>query len=149
MAQTINDIDDNDYATLGIAGTAMIDIGQLLATVAIKKLVGGQTMSERALLNTLNSAIVEAHTEYINAKKEYLTAKNNLAEAEAQISLTDKETWKDIGITNQAGRDAYIRQQTKQLHDKLNQARLALDYCEVQAQYQENKLKIYLATTEE
>lgn len=37
MAQTINDIDDNDYATLGIAGTAMIDIGQLLATVAIKK----------------------------------------------------------------------------------------------------------------
>lgn len=40
MAQTINDIDDNDYATLGIAGTAMIDIGQLLATVVIKKLVG-------------------------------------------------------------------------------------------------------------
>lgn len=40
MAQTINDIDDNDYATLGIAGTAMIDIGQLLATLAIKKLVG-------------------------------------------------------------------------------------------------------------
>lgn len=40
MAQTINDIDDNDYATLGIAGTAMIDVGQLLATVAIKKLVG-------------------------------------------------------------------------------------------------------------
>lgn len=40
MAQTINDIDDNDYATLGIAGTAMIDIGRLLATVAIKKLVG-------------------------------------------------------------------------------------------------------------
>lgn len=40
MAQTINDIDDNDYATLGVAGTAMIDIGQLLATVAIKKLVG-------------------------------------------------------------------------------------------------------------
>lgn len=40
MAQTINDIDDNDYATLGIARTAMIDIGQLLATVAIKKLVG-------------------------------------------------------------------------------------------------------------
>lgn len=40
MAQTINDIDDNDYATLGIAGTAMVDIGQLLATVAIKKLVG-------------------------------------------------------------------------------------------------------------
>ena len=57
-------------------------------------------MSERALLNTLNSAIVEARTKYINAKKEYLTAKNNLAEAEAQISLTDKETWKDIGITN-------------------------------------------------
>lgn len=40
MAQTINDIDDNDYATLGIAGTAMIDVGQLLATIAIKKLVG-------------------------------------------------------------------------------------------------------------
>lgn len=40
MAQTINGIDDNDYATLGVAGTAMIDIGQLLATVAIKKLVG-------------------------------------------------------------------------------------------------------------
>lgn len=40
MAQTINDIDDNDYATLGIVGTAMIDVGQLLATIAIKKLVG-------------------------------------------------------------------------------------------------------------
>lgn len=40
MAQTINDIDDNDYATLGIAGTAMIGVGQLLATIAIKKLVG-------------------------------------------------------------------------------------------------------------
>lgn len=40
MIQTINDIDDNDYATLGIAGTAMIDIGQLLATVAIKKISG-------------------------------------------------------------------------------------------------------------
>lgn len=40
MAQTINDIDDNDYATLSIAGTAMVNIGQLLATVAIKKLVG-------------------------------------------------------------------------------------------------------------
>lgn len=40
MAQTINDIDDNDYATLGIAGTAMIDVGQLLATVAIKKISG-------------------------------------------------------------------------------------------------------------
>lgn len=42
MAQTINDIDDNDYATLGITGTAMIDVGQLLATIAIKKLVGGK-----------------------------------------------------------------------------------------------------------
>jgi hypothetical protein len=40
MAQTINDIEDNDYTTLGIAGTAMIDIGQLLATVAIKKISG-------------------------------------------------------------------------------------------------------------
>lgn len=40
MAQIINDIEDNDYATLGIAGTAMIDIGQLLATVAIKKISG-------------------------------------------------------------------------------------------------------------
>lgn len=40
MTQTINDIEDNDYATLGIAGTAMIDIGQLLATVAIKKISG-------------------------------------------------------------------------------------------------------------
>lgn len=40
MAQTINDIDGNDYATLGVAGTAMIDIGQLLATVAIKKISG-------------------------------------------------------------------------------------------------------------
>ena len=40
MAQTINDIDDNDYATLGIAGTSIIDIGQLLSTVAIKKISG-------------------------------------------------------------------------------------------------------------
>lgn len=40
MVQTINDIEDNDYATLGIAGTAMVDIGQLLATVAIKKISG-------------------------------------------------------------------------------------------------------------
>ena len=40
MAQTINDIDDNDYATLGIAGTAMINVGQLLATIAIKKISG-------------------------------------------------------------------------------------------------------------
>ena len=40
MAQTINDIDDNDYATLGIAGTAMIDVGQLLVTIAIKKISG-------------------------------------------------------------------------------------------------------------
>lgn len=40
MVQTINDIEDNDYATLGIAGTAMIDVGQLLATVAIKKISG-------------------------------------------------------------------------------------------------------------
>lgn len=40
MAQTINDIDDNDYAILGIAGTAMIDVGQLLATIAIKKISG-------------------------------------------------------------------------------------------------------------
>lgn len=40
MVQTINDIEDNDYATLGIAGTAMINIGQLLATVAIKKISG-------------------------------------------------------------------------------------------------------------
>lgn len=42
MAQTINDIDDNDYATLGIAGTAMIDVGQLLATIAIKKISRGK-----------------------------------------------------------------------------------------------------------
>ena len=40
MAQTINDIDDNDYATLGIAGTAMINVGQSLATIAIKKISG-------------------------------------------------------------------------------------------------------------
>lgn len=106
-------------------------------------------MSERTLLCAINSAILEAHTEYINAKKEYLTAKNNLAEAEAQINLTDKDTWKKIGITNQTGRDAYVRKQTKQLHDKLNQARLELDYREVQLQYQENKLNIYLATMEE
>lgn len=32
-------------------------------------------MSERALLNTLNSAIVEAHTEYINAKKRIFNCK--------------------------------------------------------------------------
>lgn len=42
MAQTINDIDDNDYVTLGLAGTAMIDVGQLLATIAIKKISGGK-----------------------------------------------------------------------------------------------------------
>lgn len=40
MIQKIKDVDDEDYATLGMAGTAMIDIGQLLVTVAIKKLVG-------------------------------------------------------------------------------------------------------------
>lgn len=40
MVQTINDIEDNDYVTLGFAGTAMIDVGQLLATVAIKKISG-------------------------------------------------------------------------------------------------------------
>lgn len=42
MAQTINDIDDNDYVTLGLAGTAMIDAGQLLATIAIKKISRGK-----------------------------------------------------------------------------------------------------------
>lgn len=42
MAQTINDIDDNDYVTLGLAGTAMIDVGQLLATIAIKKISRGK-----------------------------------------------------------------------------------------------------------
>ena len=123
MIQKIKDVDDEDYTTLGLAGTAMVDVGGLLALCAI------------------NSAILEAHTEYINAKKEYLTAKNNLAEAEAQINLTDKDTWKEIGITNQTGRDAYVRKQTKQLLDKLYQARLELDYREVQLQYQENKLK--------
>lgn len=42
MIQKIKDVDDEDYTTLGIAGTAMVDVGGLLATVAIKKLNEGK-----------------------------------------------------------------------------------------------------------
>lgn len=42
MIQKIKDVDDEDYTTLGLAGTAMVDVGGLLATVAIKKLNGGK-----------------------------------------------------------------------------------------------------------
>lgn len=39
MIQKIKDVDDEDYTTLGLAGTAMVDVGGLLATVAIKNLM--------------------------------------------------------------------------------------------------------------
>ena len=42
MIQKIKDVDDEDYTTLGLAGTAMVDVGGLLATVAIKKLNEGK-----------------------------------------------------------------------------------------------------------
>lgn len=42
MIQKIKDVDDEDYTTLGLAGTTMVDVGGLLATVAIKKLNEGK-----------------------------------------------------------------------------------------------------------
>lgn len=42
MIQKIKDVDDEDYTTLGLAGTTIVDVGGLLATVAIKKLNEGK-----------------------------------------------------------------------------------------------------------
>lgn len=105
-------------------------------------------MSERELLNSINSALIDVQNEYVHAKEKLLTAKSELADAEAQLNLKDKNAWKNLGITNQAGRDAYIRKQTNGLHEKIHEAKIKLDYIEVQVNFQKNKLAIYLATTE-
>ena len=89
-------------------------------------------MNSKEELSQVNKDILNKQLDYIEAKSKYLEEKQKLASAKAQISLTDKDTWKELGITNQDGRDAYARKQTEALQENLHQAQITMDYLAVQ-----------------
>lgn len=106
-------------------------------------------MNQKNELNEINRDILNKELDYVEAKNKYLTEKHQLTLAKANISLTDKDTWKQLGITNQSGRDAYIDKQTEQLQKNVDQAKITLDYIAVELEYHKNRLAIQLATMDE
>lgn len=106
-------------------------------------------MNGRTELNQINAEIESAEKTYNEVKKEYRKTKQELKTQEAMIALKPKDEWKELGITNQQGRDAYIQTETLSLKETLNDLEYDVDSALTQVTICKNKLQIYLATLEE
>lgn len=79
-------------------------------------------------IKKLNKELDDAEKKGITILKSHLDAESNLKTKEAHILLTtSKEDWKTLGITNEAGRKAYIRKECEDLQKKVDHTSLQLE----------------------
>lgn len=79
-------------------------------------------------IKKLNKELDDAEKEGITILESHLDADSDLKMKEAYIQLTmSKEDWKTLGITNEAGRKAYIRKETEDLQKEVDHTGLQLE----------------------
>lgn len=79
-------------------------------------------------IKKLNKELCDAEKEGITILESHLNADNDLKTKESHILLTtSKEDWKTLGITNEAGRKAYIRKECEELQKKVDHTSLQLE----------------------
>lgn len=79
-------------------------------------------------IKELNNELCDAEKEGITLLKSHLDADSDLKMKESYILLTtSKEDWKTLGITNEAGRKAYIRKECEELQKKVDHTGLQLE----------------------
>lgn len=79
-------------------------------------------------IKKLNKELCDAEKEGITILESHLNADSDLKTKESHILLTtSKEDWKTLGITNEAGRKAYIRKECEELQKKVDHTSLQLE----------------------
>ena len=79
-------------------------------------------------IKELNKKLCDAEKEGITLLESHLDADSDLKMKESYIILTtSKEDWKKLGITNEAGRKAYIRKKCEDLQKKVDHTSLQLE----------------------
>lgn len=79
-------------------------------------------------IKKLNKELCDAEKEGITILESHINADNHLKRKESHILLTtSKEDWKTLGITNEAGRKAYIRKECEELQKKVDKTGLQLE----------------------
>lgn len=79
-------------------------------------------------IKKLNDDLCNAEKEGITLLESHLDADKDLKMKESHILLTtSKEDWKTLGITNEAGRKAYIRKECEELQKKVDHTSLQLE----------------------
>lgn len=79
-------------------------------------------------IKKLNNELCDAEKEGITLLESHLDADSNLKMKESYILLTtSKDDWKILGITNEAGRKAYIRKECEDLQKEVDKTGLELE----------------------
>ena len=78
-------------------------------------------------IKKLNKELCDAEKEGITLLESHLNADSDLKMKESYILTTSKEDWKTLGITNEAGRKAYIRKECEDLQKKVDHTGLQLE----------------------
>lgn len=79
-------------------------------------------------IKKLNTKLEDAEKEGITILESHLDADSDLKMKESHILLTtSKKDWKKLGITNEAGRKAYIRKECEELQKKVDHTGLQLE----------------------
>lgn len=79
-------------------------------------------------IKKLNNELCDAEKKGITLLESHLNADSDLKMKESYILLTtSKEDWKTLGITNEAGRKAYIRKECEELQKKVDHTGLQLE----------------------
>lgn len=79
-------------------------------------------------IKELNNELCDAEKEGITLLESHLNADSDLKMKESHILLTtSKEDWKTLGITNEAGRKAYIRKECEELQKTVDHTSLQVE----------------------
>lgn len=79
-------------------------------------------------IKKLNNELCDVEKKGITLLESHLDADNDLKMKETHILLTtSKDDWKTLGITNEAGRKAYIRKECEELQKKVDHTSLQLE----------------------
>nr|DAU32696.1 MAG TPA: hypothetical protein [Caudoviricetes sp.] len=79
-------------------------------------------------IKKLNNDLCDAEKEGIILLESYLDADRDLKMKESYILLTtSKDDWKTLGITNEAGRKAYIKKECEGLQKNVDKTGLELE----------------------
>ena len=79
-------------------------------------------------IKKLNKELDDAEKEGITLLESHLDADSDLKMTEADIQLNmTKNGWKELGITNEAGRKAYLKQECEDLQKKADKTALELE----------------------